>query len=123
MALFGIACSIGGCSLLLTPEATPSAQQSHKNSYHSPASKRLIKSGALLIDVRSPDEFAEEHLPNAINIPYTQIKSSIAKAAPNRGRSIVVYCSSGRRSEIARQDLVEIGYSQVTNGGGIEDLK
>lgn len=81
-----------------------------------------IKGGALAIDTRSPEEFASGHLPGAINIPHDQIEERWHELGPALDREIVVYCKSGRRSEIAKQTLERLKFSNVTNGGGIAEL-
>jgi phage shock protein E len=93
---------------------------------HDPAlAKKLVKEGALLIDVRSPDEFGDKHLPGAINIPVEQVQSRLAEveklAGGDKKKPIVVYCHSGARSRMAKRTLVRGGFEQVTNMGSIED--
>jgi phage shock protein E len=77
----------------------------------------------LLIDVRTPGEFDRGHLAGALNIPYTEIDKRIGDYAQNKQSRIVVYCRSGRRSAIARDTLVKMGYSQVINAGSYSELK
>lgn len=73
-----------------------------------------------VIDVRTPEEFASGHIDGAINIPYDQIDAKNAVvAAVDKGRSILVYCRSGRRSAIARESLQQLGYRQVLDGGAM----
>ncbi|ABZ77239.1 Rhodanese domain protein [Shewanella halifaxensis HAW-EB4] len=81
-----------------------------------------IEAGALVVDVRTPGEFAQGHLPNAINIPYEQINTEFANKQIAKDRSVVVYCRSGNRSGIANQMLVSEGYTNVYNGGGYQML-
>lgn len=73
-------------------------------------------------DVRSAEEYNAGHLMNAINIVHTDIKNQIANVAPNKDEPIHLYCRSGRRAEIALQGLKELGYTNVTNHGGYDDL-
>lgn len=82
-----------------------------------------IHSGALLLDVRTPEEFASGHLQGAINIPYDQISSRIEEVGSDKKRSIVVYCRSGKRSAAAMDTLNGLGYTGVINGGGYEAMK
>lgn len=84
---------------------------------------QAIRSGALLIDVRRPAEFASGHIDGAINIPVDQIAARIAEVASDKQRSIVVYCLGGMRSASAQQILHGIGYSKVIDGGGYEAMK
>ncbi len=68
----------------------------------------LVAQGALLIDVRTEDEFAAAHLPGAANVPLSSL-SSQAKALASRGKPIVVYCASGMRSLSAKRVLQAAG--------------
>ncbi|MDS4040290.1 MAG: rhodanese-like domain-containing protein [Candidatus Competibacter sp.] len=76
----------------------------------------------LLIDVRTPEEYRSEHVRTAVNIPYDEIASRIAAIAPDHHTRIALYCRSGRRSGIAEQTLHQLGYSQVENKGGLDDM-
>ena len=67
----------------------------------------------VILDVRSPEEYAEGHIPGAINIPYDQIAASLDWLESFREREIVVYCRTGRRAEIAEEALSEAGFEQV----------
>lgn len=82
-----------------------------------------IRAGALLIDVRTPQEFASGHLNGAINIPHDQIAARIGEVNQDKGDSIVLYCRSGNRSGIATNTLASMGYTKVINGGGYEAMK
>ena len=76
-----------------------------------------------LIDVRSADEYAEDHADNAKHIPHDEIGDKITELTNNKDDVIYVYCRSGRRSEIAAQTLKNLGYNNVTNLGTLEDAK
>lgn len=84
---------------------------------------QAIDKGALLIDVRTAGEFEAGHLESAINIPYEQAGLLQKAAGDDKGKQVVVYCRSGRRSSIAKQTLNEAGYTNVINGGGYGQLK
>ncbi|MFA5704475.1 MAG: rhodanese-like domain-containing protein [Advenella sp.] len=75
------------------------------------------------IDVRTPAEFESGHVSDAINIEYQNLGSAIMSIAPNKGTPINLYCRSGRRSEIARQTLLNMGYTNVINQGAYESVK
>ncbi|MCU1716223.1 rhodanese-like domain-containing protein [Pseudomonas sp. 5P_3.1_Bac2] len=77
----------------------------------------------VLIDVRSAEEFAAGALPGAEHIDYQEIGSQIAALVPDKDTPIVLYCRSGRRSGIAEQSLRELGYRNLINAGGYEELK
>lgn len=78
---------------------------------------------ALLIDVRSADEFATGHLHRAINIPHEQIGQQITQLTNDKDQTIYVYCRSGRRSALAKTVLNELGYKNVEDLGGYKKLK
>ncbi|PSJ80285.1 rhodanese-like domain-containing protein [Neisseria iguanae] len=74
------------------------------------------------IDVRTPQEFAQSHLQNAVNIPANEITAKIKKISPDKNAPVNLYCRSGRRAEIVLETLKKEGYTNVTNHGGYEDL-
>ena len=76
----------------------------------------------LVIDVRTLGEYQAAHVREAVNIPYDEIAGRIAAFVPNRDARIVLYCRSGRRSGIAEQTLRKLGYQQVVNGGGLDNM-
>ena len=69
---------------------------------------QYIKQGAILIDVRSPQEYREGHLDGAISIPDYQIRRTITRKITNKEQIIVVYCSTGHRSQEAQRILENI---------------
>ena len=76
----------------------------------------------LWIDVRSVAEFNEGHLAAAVNIPHTQIAGQIADHAVSKVQPIKLYCRSGGRAGIAKAALDALGYSNVSNEGGYQEL-
>ncbi|HLB30306.1 MAG TPA: rhodanese-like domain-containing protein [Gammaproteobacteria bacterium] len=78
--------------------------------------------GAVWIDVRSEDEFETGHLEQAINIRYAEIGDKIAAVTQDKNADIHLYCASGHRASIAKDILVKMGYTRVTNAGGYKDL-
>ena len=75
----------------------------------------------VIIDARTEEEFAEGHIENAILIPEYEIASRAEKELPDKEQLILVYCRSGRRSKIASEELVNLGYTNVKEFGGIID--
>jgi phage shock protein E len=75
-----------------------------------------------IVDVRTPEEYAGEHFPNAINIPLDQVARRINEFKEMR-KPIVAYCRSGNRSGMAVSILKQNGITDALNGGGLEDLK
>jgi phage shock protein E len=78
-------------------------------------------SDALFIDVRTEQEFAEGSVPNAINIPLSDIEKRLAEFKSTK--KIVVFCRSGSRSNQAKTRLEKNGITNIIDGGGIEDVK
>jgi phage shock protein E len=79
--------------------------------------RELVANGALLLDVRTPDEFREHHIDGATNIPVQELGSRMGELGP-KDRPIVVYCRSGARSATATSMMKSAGY-QVLDIGGI----
>ena len=75
----------------------------------------------VIIDARTEEEFAEGHIENAILIPEYEIKDRAQKELSDKEQLILVYCRSGRRSKIASEELVKLGYTNVKEFGGIID--
>ena len=75
----------------------------------------------IILDVRRPDEYAEGHIPGAINVPNEEIGTANISELPDKSQLILVYCRSGRRSKIASEELVKLGYTNVKEFGGIID--
>ncbi len=73
----------------------------------------------VVIDVRTPKEFAADHIEGAINIEHTNIAEAIAKAGVGKDDKVILYCQSGRRSGIALDKLKTLGFSKAENAGGI----
>lgn len=83
--------------------------------------KDKIQSGAKIFDVRTVDEFQSGHYPGAINIPVDQISKRIEEFG-DKSKPIIVYCASGGRSSSARGVLLSLGYTDVTNAGGLSSM-
>jgi rhodanese-related sulfurtransferase len=81
----------------------------------------VIPPGALIVDVRTPEEYQSGHYPGAVNIPLDQIESRLDEFGAKH-RPIVVYCRSGHRSTIAKEKLLAAGFSEVYNGGGLSRI-
>ena len=83
---------------------------------------QTIKNSGIWIDVRSPEEFAEGHLEDAINIHHDQIVAKITEISADKHAPLNLYCRSGRRAENALQELRKLGYTNVINHGGYQEL-
>lgn len=81
---------------------------------------QYLKQDAILIDVRSPQEYREGHLNNAISIPFYQVRRNIERQIPNKNQLIILYCSTGHRGEEVQYTMQRMGYTNVYNVyGGI----
>lgn len=78
--------------------------------------RAAVAAGALLVDVRTPEEFAAGHLEGARNIPIDAVQRRIGEFG-NKKRTVVVYCRSGARSSAAKRILESNGFAQVINLG------
>ena len=81
----------------------------------------LVSEGAVVVDVRTPDEYNEDHIENAINIDSSQIKYAIKGKVTDFETKVIVYCRSGSRSAESAKILTELGYKNVYDMGGIID--
>lgn len=79
------------------------------------------ESGYIIIDARTQEEYDQGHIPGAIMIPEYEIAGRAEKELPDKDQLILVYCRSGRRSKIAAEELVKLGYTNVKEFGGIID--
>ena len=78
-------------------------------------------SGYIILDVRTPEEFAEKHIPGAINVANETIGTDEIPELPDKDQLILVYCRSGNRSKQASEKLVALGYTNIVEFGGIND--
>lgn len=79
--------------------------------------RELIEQGAVIVDVRTPQEFAGGSVKDAINMPLDNIADLARKAIPDPEKPILVFCLSGTRSSMARSILFRSGYKNVFNLG------
>ena len=77
--------------------------------------------GYIILDVRAQQEYDEGHIPGAILIPHTEIEARAGELLTDKDQLILVYCRSGRRSKLAAESLVELGYTNIKEFGGILD--
>ena len=79
------------------------------------------ESGYIILDVRTQEEYDSAHIPNAILIPDYEITARAEAELTDKNQLILVYCRSGRRSKLAAEALVELGYTNIREFGGIID--
>ena len=83
--------------------------------------KSLMQNGAMIVDVRTPQEFNGGHIKGSVNIPLQSLQSSMGKIPKNK--IVITCCASGMRSASAKSLLKSAGYQEVHNGGGWMSLK
>ena len=85
--------------------------------------KKIMDSeeGYIILDTRTQAEYDEGHIPGAIVISHDEITEKAEEVLTDKNRLILVYCRSGRRSKIAAEALVELGYTNIKEFGGIID--
>ena len=85
--------------------------------------KRIMdtQTGYVILDVRTQEEYDEKHIPEAILIPDYEIHEKAERILTDKNQLILVYCRSGRRSKLASEDLLELGYTNIKEFGGIID--
>ncbi len=81
------------------------------------------ESDYIILDVRRADEYADGHIPGAVNFPNENIGTDEISMLPDKDKLIFVYCRSGRRSKEASKKLAALGYTNVVEFGGILDYK
>ena len=85
--------------------------------------KKIMDSeeGYIILDVRTQEEYNQGHIPGAILISHEEITEKAEEVLTDKEQLILVYCRSGRRSKIAAETLVELGYTNIKEFGGIID--
>jgi phage shock protein E len=111
-----------GCSV-----ASGNEEASKQESGARPSPREAVAQAAVVVDVRTPGEFAGGHLERAVNIPIDELDRRLGEIdralEGDRTKKLVVYCASGRRSGIAKDLLEKKGYGAVTNAGGYASLR
>ena len=111
--------------MLLSSCGTPGSSSSGYRQISMDEAIKMMKDEKdyIILDVRRPDEFAEGHIPGAINVPNEEIGTAEIAELPDKSQLILVYCRSGRRSKEASEKLVKLGYTNIVEFGGIQDYE
>jgi phage shock protein E len=108
-----------------TPEAAPA--KSAMQTRDPQAAREQIAKGAVVIDVRTAEEYGQEHLPQATNIPLDELPTKVAEVEKllggDKSKPVVLYCGTGFRAGKAKRALDAAGFTHVINGGGLDDLR
>ena len=118
LSLLLAAALLAGCS-----QAKPKDQEAVYLNITAQEAKEIMDSreGYIILDVRTQEEFDQGHIPGAILIPDYEIEARAQKELTDKDQLILVYCRSGRRSKLAAEILVKLGYTNIREFGGIID--
>ena len=109
---------VAGCQKSSTETTIPTVPEVKKITAQE--AKEFIDSGnVIILDVRSQEEYNTGHIKNAILIPHTEVTSKIQAIITDKNAKILVYCASGIRSALAATDLINLGYTDVSDFGAI----
>ena len=103
----------------LLPVELKSIEEEISKAEEETASKAKDENSLLVVDVRTAEEFEDGAYPEAINIPLDELMERLDELGDNAAREIVVYCATGARSAYAQRMLMQVGYANVKNGGGL----
>ena len=123
-SVFGFSCSKTGNekqNLTMSKEAKNAKKAEYKKITSDEAKKMMETQKVIVVDVRTLEEYTEGHIPNAISVPLETIENKAEAKLKNKDDLILVYCRSGRRSREAALKLIEKGYTNVIDFGGIKD--
>ena len=123
-SVFGFSCSKTGNekqSLTMSKEVKNRKKTEYKKVTSDEAKKMMETQKVIVVDVRTLEEYNEGHIPNAISVPLETIENKAEAKLKNKDDLILVYCRSGRRSREAALKLIEKGYTNVIDFGGIQD--
>ena len=123
-SVFGFSCSKTGNEkqdLVMSKEGKTAKKAEYKKITSDEAKKMMETQKAIVVDVRTLEEYNEGHIPNAISVPLETIENEAEAKLKNKDDLILVYCRSGRRSREAALKLIEKGYTNVIDFGGIQD--
>ena len=124
ISVLGFSCSKSGKEkevLAMSKEAKNGKKAEYKKITSDEAKKMMETQKVIVVDVRTLEEYKEGHIPNAISVPLETIENEAEAKLKNKDALILVYCRSGRRSREAALKLIEKGYTNVIDFGGIKD--
>ena len=124
ISVLGFSCSKSGNekeTLAMSKEVKVGKKAEYKKITSDEAKKMMETQKVIVVDVRTLEEYNEGHIPNAISVPLETIENEAEAKLKNKDDLILVYCRSGRRSREAALKLIEKGYTNVIDFGGIND--
>lgn len=124
-AIFSLGCGAGSAADGGKGAVTEEKQEAKFRQVSSTEAQKMLaeETGYILLDVRTPKEYAEGHIPNAVNLPNETIQKEPPAILADKGQRIFLYCRSGRRSQDAAAKLAAMGYTNIVDFGGIVDWR
>lgn len=116
--LFVLTIILTGCNSMNNNEQG-SQDAAYKKISAEDAKKIIDIEDVIILDVRTPEEYNSGHIENAVLLPVTEIPNKAKEILPNKDAKILVYCRSGNRSETAAKELINMGYTNIYDFGGI----
>lgn len=118
------ACSAGTdntAQRVSSPTEETTMNQIYKTISPAEAKKLIGSEGVILVDVRTLEEYEEKRIPGAVLLPVDDISEKAGSVLPDKDSVIIIYCRSGRRTRIALEELINMGYKTIYDLGGIID--
>ena len=123
--MFPLLLLCAGCTAFLSDEPESPVISEGANAEYIKISPReardMITVDVVILDVRTQEEYDAGHVANAVLLPYDEVRERIAALVPDKDKIILVYCRAGVRSKRAALELIELGYTQVFDVGGMTD--
>lgn len=117
-----LALFLAGCSPASGEKKADSSDGTVYHKITAKEGKKMMDDGEVtIVDVRTPEEFEAEHIPDAVNVPNETIGSEIPEVLPDKDAVLIVYCRTGVRSKESSDKLAELGYQNIYDIGGIVD--
>ena len=116
-------CNSGDDNKIISGDTNTNKMAEYKKITAEEAKGIIDNEDVIIVDVRTQAEYDEGHIKNAVNAPVTEIADKAEKVLDDKSAKILVYCRSGNRSATAAKTLIEMGYNNVYDFGGITDWK
>lgn len=113
--------ALAGCHSTIAPPDEEPPPAIYRKISAAEAYQKMIEEDAIILDVRTEEEYREIRIAGAVLVPDYEINSRADSLLPDKNALILVYCRSGRRSENAANELLSLGYTNVYDFGGIID--
>ena len=107
--------------IVLTGCGTPLQPKTEYKKISPQEAQTMMSDDVFILDVRTQEEFDEGHINNAVLLPDYEIKEKTESVIADKNQTVLVYCRTGVRSETASKELIEIGYTNVFDFGGLVD--